>query len=92
VEEGVHIIIPEKKKRQEMSFSGMTFVLTGELSAFTRDEAKAMIKEKGGSVSSAVSRKTTYVIAGQHPGSKYEHAKKLGVRVVDEKQFQKMFQ
>jgi len=68
--EGVEIILPEKKSVSEQPFRGMTFVLTGELSSFTRDAAKAMIKEKGGAVSSAVSSKTDYVVAGENPGSK----------------------
>ncbi len=82
--EGVTILMPEKKDQKNQSFSGMTFVLTGELSSFTRDELKAIIKGKGGSVSSAVSQKTDYVVAGENPGSKYVNAKKLGVEILDE--------
>jgi DNA ligase (NAD+) len=91
-EEGVEIILPEKKTPSEQPFSGMTFVLTGELESFTRDEAKAMIKEKGGSVSSSVSKKTDYVVAGANPGSKFDNAKKLGVKILDESEFKKMLQ
>jgi DNA ligase (NAD+) len=91
-EEGVKIILPEKKTLSEQPFSGMTFVLTGELESFTRDEAKAMIKEKGGSVSSSVSKKTDYVVAGANPGSKFDNAKKLGVKILDEGEFKKMLQ
>jgi len=87
---GVNITLPEKKNHSEESLSGMIFVLTGELFAFTRDEAKAMIKEKGGSVSSSVSQKTNYVVAGENPGSKYEKAKELGVRILDEEEFKKV--
>lgn len=82
--EGVTILMPEKKDQKNQSFSGMTFVLTGELSSFTRDELKAIIKGKGGNVSSAVSQKTDYVVAGENPGSKYVNAKKLGVKILDE--------
>jgi DNA ligase (NAD+) len=90
VEAGVKIILPEKKTLSEQPLSGMTFVLTGELESFTRDEAKAMIKEKGGSVSSSVSGKTDYVVAGANPGSKFDNAQKLGVKILDEEEFKKM--
>lgn len=88
-QEGVGIIFPEVRSTV-LPWQGKTFVLTGELSSFTRDEAKAMIKEKGGSVASSVSRKTDYVIAGENPGSKYDNAKELGVAIVGEEGFQKM--
>ena len=91
-EEGVTIVFPEVKLAATLSWQGRVFVLTGELASFTRDEAKAMIKEKGGSVSSSVSRKTDYVVAGVHPGSKYDAAKELGVKIVDEEEFKKMLQ
>ncbi len=87
---GVVVVFPEKKKGVDLPFQGKTFVLTGELASFTRDEAKAIIKEKGGAVSSAVSRKTDFVIAGENPGSKYDTAQTLGVKVVDEEGFKKM--
>lgn len=89
-EEGVEIIVPEKKAVASSAFDGKIFVLTGELSSFTRDEAKAMIKEKGGSVSSSVSRKTDYVVAGENPGSKLDNAEELGVKVIDEEEFKKL--
>ncbi len=87
---GVTIVLPEKQGAAAASLRGQTFVLTGELSSFTRDEAKAMIKEKGGSVSASVSRKTDFVVAGENPGSKYVAAKTLGVKVLDEKEFKKL--
>ena len=86
-DEGVKIIMPEKKNDGPLPLKGLAFVLTGELSSFTRNEAKAMIKGKGGSVAASVSRKTDYVVAGENPGSKYENAKKLGVSVLTEKEF-----
>jgi len=68
-------------------FQGMTFVLTGTLSTMTRDEAGEKIKQKGGKVSSSVSKNTTYVIAGVNPGSKFDKAEKLGVIILGEQEF-----
>jgi len=90
--EGLRLLFPEQKKASDLSLSGKRFVLTGELSSFTRDEAKAMIKKKGGEVSSSVSQKTDYVVAGKNPGSKYETAKKLGVTVLDEEAFKRLIE
>lgn len=87
--EGVVILLPQVRK-QAGRFVGQTFVLTGELISFTRDEAKAIIKERGGSVSSSVSRKTNYVVVGGDPGSKFTEAKKLGVPIVEEQAFRTM--
>jgi DNA ligase (NAD+) len=67
--------------------SGKSFVITGTLSGMSRDEAKEKIRALGGEVSESVSAKTTYVIAGENAGSKLERAQKLGVRVLDEKDF-----
>lgn len=69
---------------QDSFFFGKTFVLTGELVNFTRDEAKDIIRNRGGKVSSSVSKKTDYVISGQNAGSKLEKAKILGVKIVEE--------
>jgi DNA ligase (NAD+) len=89
-EEGVEIILPEVRATDALPLAGRSFVLTGELVSFTRDEAKAMIKEKGGAVSSSVSRKTDYVVAGENPGSKYDKAKELGVKILDEEGFKEL--
>jgi DNA ligase (NAD+) len=69
---------------------GLVFVLTGELSGFTRDEAKDMIRKEGGSVSSSVSKKTDFVLAGENPGSKYDKAVQLGVKILTEGEFVKL--
>lgn len=73
-------------------FNGMTFVLTGELENLTRNEAKALIQSNGGKVTSSVSSKTNYVIAGNDPGSKFNKAIKLGVPVIDKDQFLKLIE
>ncbi|HET7114230.1 MAG TPA: NAD-dependent DNA ligase LigA [Pyrinomonadaceae bacterium] len=71
-------------------FAGKQFVLTGTLSSFTRDEAKALIEARGGRVNSSVSKKTDYVVAGEAAGSKLDKAESLGVTVIDESAFKKM--
>jgi len=72
------------------NFNGKTFVLTGKLETLTRDEAAKLIEERGGRVSSSVSKKTDYVIAGSDAGSKLDKANSLGVKVLDETQFAEM--
>lgn len=69
---------------------GLSFVFTGELSGMTRDEAKEKVRELGADVSESVSKKTRYVVVGENPGSKYDKAKKLGVKILDEKEFLKI--
>ena len=71
-------------KQIDDRFNGMTFVLTGTLPTMTRDEAAALIKERGGKVAGSVSKKTTYVVAGEAAGSKLTKAQSLGVTVIDE--------
>ncbi len=68
-------------------FAGMTFVLTGTLPDMTRDQAKAMIEENGGKTSGSVSKKTTYVLAGEEAGSKLTKAQQLGVPVISQQEF-----
>lgn len=72
------------------AFAGMTFVLTGTLPTYTRDEASAIIESLGGKTSSSVSKKTTYVLAGEDAGSKLTKAQQLGVTVIDESEFRRM--
>ena len=71
-------------------FAGKTFVLTGTLPTLTREDANAKIEALGGKVSSSVSKKTDYVLAGDEAGSKLDKAQKLGVKIIDEKEFLKM--
>lgn len=71
-------------------FDGMTFVLTGTLTQFTRDEASEIIERLGGKTSSSVSKKTTFVLAGEQAGSKLKKAQDLGVRVINESEFNEM--
>lgn len=71
-------------------FEGMTFVLTGALEEFTRDEASDIIEKYGGKTSGSVSKKTTYVLAGEDAGSKLTKAQSLGVTVISEEDFKKM--
>jgi DNA ligase (NAD+) len=71
-------------------FAGKQFVLTGTLTSFTRDEARALIEARGGRVNSSVSKKTDYVVAGEAAGSKLDKAQELGVTVMDEDEFKGM--
>jgi DNA ligase (NAD+) len=79
-----------QRKQRGTKLSGKTFVLTGTLAHFTRDEAKKMIEDAGGKVSGSVSKKTDYVVAGADAGSKLDRAKELGIAVIDEKEMQAM--
>ena len=75
-----------KKKERGTKLAGKTFVLTGTLANYSRDEAKKMIENAGGKVTGSVSKKTDYVVAGTDAGSKLDKAKELGVRVIGERQ------
>jgi DNA ligase (NAD+) len=66
---------------------GKTFVFTGKLENYTRDEAQRRVEELGGRATSSVSGETDVVVAGKDPGSKLDEAKKQGVRIIDEKEF-----
>ena len=87
-EAGVSFLSNEEVK--DKRFEGMTFVLTGTLSTYTRDEASAIIESFGGKSSSSVSKKTSYVLAGDNAGSKLDKAQSLGITIINEEQFAEM--
>ncbi|PYL61660.1 MAG: NAD-dependent DNA ligase LigA [Verrucomicrobia bacterium] len=78
------------RKASELLLAGKTFVLTGTLPSMTREEATEKIEALGGHVTGSVSKKTDYVLVGAEPGSKFDKAKELGVRIIDEAEFKKM--
>jgi len=81
------VVTPPPHHQTALPFSGKSFVFTGGLERLTRDEAKALVERLGATVSSAVSKKTSYVVAGTDPGSKLVQAQELGVTVLNEKNF-----
>jgi DNA ligase (NAD+) len=87
---GLTMAKPERKVVHGAPFAGKTFVFTGALTLFTREEAEEKVKSLGGKASGSVSAKTSYVIAGEDAGSKLKKAQTLGVPVLTEKQFQEM--
>jgi DNA ligase (NAD+) len=86
------VTLKGQKKERGTKLAGKTFVLTGTLAHFTRDEAKKMIEDAGGKVTGSVSKKTDYVVAGMDAGSKLDKAKELGVTVIDENEFDTLLQ
>lgn len=81
------VIIKEDKRVTSSKLKGKIFVLTGHLNSTTRDEAKNLIRNGGGDISESVSKKTSYLVVGKEPGSKVEKARKLGVKLIEEKKF-----
>ena len=81
-----------REEKRDDRFAGLTFVLTGTLSRFTRDEASAIIESFGGKASSSVSKKTSYVLAGENAGSKLTKAESLGIKIISEEEFEAMIQ
>jgi DNA ligase (NAD+) len=88
-EAGVQII-EEVSPQKAGALAGKTFVFTGTLKTLTRGQAEALVKAAGGRVSSSVSRKTDYVVAGEEPGSKLQKARELGVTVLSEEEFRRL--
>ena len=79
-----------EEQSEDNRFEGKTFVLTGTLENFTRDEASEIIERFGGKTSGTVSKKTSYVLAGEEAGSKLTKAREIGVTVITENEFQEM--
>lgn len=77
-------------KKGEQPLKGKTFVFTGQLQGFSRDQAQRLVQEKGGDFSSSVSKNTDFVVEGEIPGSKYTKAKKLNVKIINETEFKKL--
>jgi DNA ligase (NAD+) len=75
---------------EENLLTGKKVVFTGELSAYSRSEAEEIVRRSGGQASSSVSKETDFLVAGDHPGSKYEKARLLGITIIDENQFKRM--
>ena len=80
---------PEERKKSDL-LAGKTFVFTGALKSFTREEAQRLVEELGGRAASSVSRKTDYVVVGENPGSKAQRARELGIPMITEEEFKRM--
>lgn len=90
-EYGVNVVSKSSEiKSDDNRFEGMTFVITGTLPTMKRDEASSLIQSFGGKVSGSVSKKTSYVLAGEEAGSKLTKAETLGIRIIDEEEFKSM--
>ena len=87
---GVWPVGEERGKKKEGAFTGLTFVITGTLPTWSRDDAKEFIEFNGGKVTDSVSKKTSYLVLGENPGSKLEKAKSLGVKIIGEEELRKM--
>ena len=86
---GIKLIVAKKATKQ--SLNGKSFVLTGALKSLTRDQAKDMIRKSGGKIGSSVSAKTDFLVVGEDAGSKYQKATELGVKIISEEEFLKLF-
>lgn len=87
---GVRLAATASEVKAKGTLAGKTFVLTGTLPSMTREDAKTLIEDRGGKVSSSVSAKTDYVIVGEEPGSKYKKAQALRIKILDEEEFKKL--
>ena len=87
---GVNMRVLEDEENSDERFEGKTFVLTGTLTDFSREQASEIIEKFGGKTSSSVSKKTDYVLAGEDAGSKLRKAQDLGIKVISEEEFKNM--
>lgn len=87
---GVWPEMKKDEKKKEGAFTGQTFVVTGTLPTLSRDGVKEFIESNGGKVTDSVSKKTSYLVLGEAPGSKLDKAKSLGVKVIDEAELRKL--
>jgi DNA ligase (NAD+) len=85
---GVQVVEPKVKDKEK--FSDKVFVFTGALQTYGRDEARNVVETLGGKTTSSVSKKVDFVVVGEDPGSKFEKAKELGIRILTEEAFRKM--
>lgn len=86
------LVLKEKKTKRESSLRGKKFVFTGELTSFTRSQAQEEVLKRGGEVSSSVSKNVDYVVVGKNPGSKFNKAKALKLRIINEEEFNKVLE
>jgi DNA ligase (NAD+) len=84
------LIIGELGVDEMAKLAGLTFVFTGALDSYARDEARLLVESLGGRTASSISKRVDYVVVGGDPGSKYERAKELGITVLTERQFREM--
>ncbi|KAA0013968.1 MAG: NAD-dependent DNA ligase LigA [Thermoplasmata archaeon] len=92
IEELRRLGVKMEYEEEKGKLKGLTFVFTGALKSFTREEAKELVEKQGGRVASSVSKNVDYVVVGESPGSKYEKAKKLGLKIIGEEEFKKMIE
>jgi DNA ligase (NAD+) len=85
-----HVDIVKEESVGEMKLAGKSFVFTGSMANLDREEAQNLVRNNGGEVSSSVSKKTSYVVAGEEAGSKLDKARELGVKIIGEEEFLKM--
>ena len=83
--------LAQESSQKSDKLKDLSFVFTGTLEGISREHAEEMVRENGGDISSSVSKEIDYVVAGEEPGSKYDRAKKLGVKILSEQEFLKMF-
>ena len=89
---GLNFAAKKGEAKGDQPLAGKTFVLTGGLDRFSRDEAKDAVERRGGTVTDSVSKKTTYLVVGKAPGSKFAKAQKLGITILNEKDFSKLIE